>query len=153
MNCSHTHPTRSLQKLVAAFLFVGLFPTFFSPATFADVVVPVARVEFIPEFGIVKISEEAIRGKRVLRSMEERPEVIAAKYGIYDISLYFIFEGEDEDPPNPRIVGSRTKTIECQLPEHLVSVTLKPDTSRPCPSAVTIRLTLEIEGVRVLLKT
>jgi hypothetical protein len=122
----------------------------FSHAAQANFVVPIARVECMPEFGIVTISQKSIRGERVLRSLEEQPEEIAEKYGIHDISSYFIIEGEDEDPPNPRIVGSRTKTIECQLRDHHVSVTLEPDTSRPCPSAVTIRLTLEIEGARII---
>ena len=150
MNCSHTNPTTRIQRLAAALFLVGLLPAIFSHAAQAIFVIPIARVECMPEFGIVTISQKSIRGERVTCSLKEQPERIAEKYGIYDISSYFIFEGEDEDPPNPRIVGSRTKTIECQLAEHHVSITLKPDTSRPCPSAVTIRLTLEIEGVRII---
>ena len=151
MTCNRSHGLSAcLQRIAIAFLVVGLLPAVFSHAAKANFVIPIARVECIPEFGIVTVTQKSIRGERVLRILEEQPEKISEKYGIYDISSYFIFEGEDEDPPNPRIVGSRTKTIECQLPDHQVSITLKPDTSRPCPSAVTIRLTLEIEGVRII---
>jgi hypothetical protein len=104
----------------------------------------------MPEFGVVSVKRESLRGRRAFRSLEEQPQEMAAMYGYYELSSYFIIEGEDEDPPNPRIVGSRTKTIECQLPDHQVSITLKPDTSRPCPSAATIRLTLEIDGARII---
>ena len=150
MNCSQPNCLKGLQKYVAAFLVVALLPAVFSNAAKANFVIPIARVECMPEFGIVSVTQKSIRGERVLHILEEQPEKIAEKYGIHDISSYFIFKGEDEDPPNPRIVGSRTKTIDCQLPNHHVSVTLEPDTSRPCPSAVTIRLTLEIEGVRII---
>jgi hypothetical protein len=150
MNCSHTHPTRRIQHLVAAFLLVGFLPAIFPHTARADVVIPVARVECIPEFGIVTVSEESIRGKRVLRSLEEQPEEIANRYGIHDVSSYFIFEGEDEDPPKPRIIGSRTKTVDCQLPDHLVSIAFEPSIARPCPSAVTIRLTVRIDGTLIV---
>lgn len=150
MTVRRNRASRNLVKLFAAFLFVGLFPTISSRAALADVVIPVARVECVPEFGIVTISEESIRGKRVLRSIEEQPEAIADKYGIYNISSYFIIEGEDEDPPNPRIVGSRTKTIECQLADHNVSITFEPDIARPCSAAVTIGLTVRINGTLIV---
>ena len=100
-----------LQRLAVAFLVGGLLPPIISPAAQANFVVPIARVECMPEFGIVSVTQKSIRGKWVLHILEEQPEKIAEKYGIYDISSYFIFEGEDEDPPNPRIVGSRSRTI------------------------------------------
>ena len=151
MTCSRNHRIATrLQQLAAAFFLVGILPAIFSPAAQANFMIPVTRVECLPEFGIVTISEGTIRGRRAARSFEDHPDEMAAKYGYYELSSYFIIEGEDEDPPNPRIVGSRTKSIECQLADHHVSVTLKPDTSRPCPSAVTIRLTLELEGVQII---
>lgn len=141
---------RRLKNIAATFLLVGLLPGVFSYSAQANFLVPIARVECIPEFGIVTVSEGTIRGRRAFRSFEEHPDEIASRYGYYRISSYFILDGQDEDPPNPRIVGSRTKTIDCQLTDHRVSVTLEPDTSRPCPRAVTIRLSLEIEGVRII---
>ena len=151
MTCNRSHGLSAcLQRISMAFLVVGSLPAVFSHAAKANFVIPIARVECMPEFGIVTVTQKSIRGERVMHILDEQPEKIAEKYGIYDISSYFIFEGADEDPPNPRIVGSRTKTVDCQLIDHQVSITLKPDTSRPCPSAVTIRLTLEIEGVRII---
>ncbi len=150
MTYRQTRGLSTLQKLAAAFLLAALFPAIFSPPAQANFVIPIARVECMPEFGIVTVSQKSIRGERVLRILEEQPDEIAEKYGIHDISSYFIIEGEDEDPPDPRIVGSRTKTIECQLSEHVVTITFRPSISVPCPSAVTIRLSVQINGVKIL---
>ncbi len=140
-------PTTLRQAIATAILF-GLAMSIFPHAARADFVIPVARVECMPEFGIVTIADGAIRGRRAARSFEDHPDEMAAKYGYYDIASYFILEGENEGKTDPRIVGSRSKPIECQLIDRHVSITLKPDTSRP--SAVTIRLSLEIEGVRII---
>ena len=150
MTGTQSHACRRPRHLAVAFLLVGLLPAVFSLTALADVETPVLRIDCMPELGTVEVYGSNISGERASRNFETIPDQIAKKYGIYDISSYFIVEGENEEPPNPRIVGSRTKTIECQLAEHHVSITLKPDTSRPCPSAVTIRLTLELEGVRII---
>lgn len=139
-----------LQQLAAAFFLVGILPAVFSNAAQANFMIPVTRVDCIPEFGIVTISEGTIRGRRAARSFKDHPDEIASKYGYYDTSSYFIIEGEDEDPPNPRIVGSRTKNIECQLAEHHVSIAFEPYIARPCPSAVSISLTVRIDGALIV---
>ncbi len=151
MTCSRSHRIATrLQQFAAAFFLVGILPAIFSNAAQANFMIPVTRVECIPEFGIVTISEGMIRGRRAARSFEDHPDEMAAKYGYYELSSYFIFEGEDEDPPNPRIVGSRTKTIDCQLTDHHVSIVFEPYIARPCPSAVSIRLTVQIDGVLIV---
>lgn len=139
-----------LRQVIAAVLTLGLAVSILPHTVQANFVIPVVRVECMPEFGVVSVQRESLRGRRAFRSLKEQPQEMAAKYGYYELSSYFIIEGEDEEPPNPRIVGSRAKTIECQLADHGVTVTIEPDTSRPCPSAVTIRLTLEIEGVHII---
>ncbi len=150
MNCSHTHPTRRIQHLVTALLLVGLFPAVFSHPALADTEITVLRIDCMPELATVKIYESNISGDRALRNFESIPDLIAEKYGIHNISSYFLFEGEDEDPPNPRIVGSRMKTIDCQLADHHVSIVFEPYIARPCPSAVSISLTVRINGALIV---
>lgn len=142
--------TTHIRRLAAAFLLIALLPAIFAHAAQANFLIPVTRVECIPEFGIITISEGTIRGRRAARSFEDHPDEIASKYGYYDTSSYFVIEGEDEDPPNPRIVGSRIKNIECKLAEHHVSIVFEPYIARPCPSAVSIRLTVRIDGVLIV---
>lgn len=150
MNCSHTRPTWRVQQLIATFLLVGLLPAgFFHPAR-ADIESPVVRIDCMPELGVVEVYGSNISGERASRNFETIPELIAKKYGIHDLYSYLIFEGEDEDPPNPRIVGSRAKTIECQLAEHHVSITFEPYIARPCPRDVSIRLTVRIDEVLIV---
>jgi len=129
---------------------MALLPAIFSNAAQANFMIPVTRVECIPEFGIVTVSNGMIRGRRAAGSFKDQPDEIASRYGYYDTSSYFIFKGEYEDPPNPRIVGSRTETIECQLVEHHVSITFEPAIARPCSAAVTIRLTVRIAGTLIV---
>lgn len=150
MTCCQSSALKSLQKLVVAFLLVGLLPAILTHAASADTEIPVLRIDCMPELATVEIYESNISGDRALRNFETIPETIAEKYGIHDISSYFIIEGEDEDPPDPRIVGSRTKAIDCQLADHHVSIVFEPDIARPCPSAVTIRLTVRIDGVLIV---
>ena len=139
-----------LRRLAVAFLVVGLLPTIFLRPALADIESPVVRIDCFPELATVEIYESNFSGDRALRNFETIPDLIAEKYGIHDLYSYLIFEGEDEDPPNPRIVGRRTKTIECQLPEHYVSITFEPYIARPCPRDVSISLTVQIDRATIV---
>lgn len=150
MKDSRSHDHRRLWQLAAAFLVVGLIPVIFSHPARADIESPVVRIDCMPELGVVEVYGSNISGERASRNFETIPELIAKKYGIHDLYSYLIFEGEDEDPPNPRIVGSRTKTIECQLAEHHVSITFEPYIARPCPRDVSIRLTVRIDEALIV---
>ena len=142
-------PAYRLRRLAVAFLVVGLLPAISHPAL-ADIESPVLRIDCIPELGAVEIYESNFSGERALRNFETIPDLIAEKYGIHDLYSYLIFEGEDEDPPNPRIVGRRTKTIECQLAEHHVSITFEPYIARPCSRDVSISLTVQIDRALIV---
>ena len=149
MTGNRSHAYR-LRQLAAAFLVVGLIPVIFFHPALADIESPVVRIDCMPELGVVEVYGSNISGERASRNFETIPELIAKKYGIHDLYSYLIFEGEDEDPPNPRIVGSRTKTIECQLAEHHVSITFEPYIARPCPRDVSIRLTVRIDEALIV---
>ena len=150
MTGTQSHACRRPRHLAVAFLLVGLLPAVFSLTALADVETPVLRIDCMPELGTVEVYGSNISGERASRNFETIPDRIAKKYGIYDISSYFIVEGENEEPPNPRIVGSRTKTIECQLADHQVSIVFEPYIARPCPSDVSIRLTVRIDGTLIV---
>ena len=42
------------------------------------------------------------------------------------------------------------KTIDCQLADHHVSIVFEPYIARPCPSAVSISLTVRIDGALIV---
>lgn len=150
MKDSRSHDYRRLQQALATICLVGLLPAVFSHPALADIESPVIRIDCMPELGTVEVYGSNISGERASRNFETIPDLIAKKYGIHDLYSYLFFEGEDEDPPNPRIVGSRTKSIECQLTEHHVSITFEPYIARPCPRAVSISLTARIDGVLIV---
>ena len=99
MTGTQSHAYRRPRHLAVTFLLVGLLPAVFTHTALADVETPVLRIDCMPELGTVEVYGSNISGERASRNFETIPDQIAKKYGIYDISSYFIVEGENEEPP------------------------------------------------------
>ncbi len=139
-----------IWALTAPFLAIGFLSVILPHSARADVVIPVVRIDCMPELGILSVAEDTLNGNRAMRSLLDQPEEVAAKYGYHNISAYFIIEDSKEAGKDPRIVGRRTAHFECQLAGHKVDISFVPIIAKPCSAAVAIALTIQVNGTTLL---
>lgn len=121
-----------------------------SHAAHADATTSVVRVSCIPELGQVEIETTFLRGERALATLESRRDLVARKYGYYEIASLLSIR-EDADAPGGRVVADRRRTkIECTLETESVEISFEPAFAVPCSGALTIAATIRINGITVI---
>ncbi|MCH8183974.1 MAG: hypothetical protein IID55_12385 [Proteobacteria bacterium] len=121
-----------------------------SHAAHADATTSVVRVSCIPELGQVEIETTFLRGERALATLESRRDLVARKYGYYEIASLLSIR-EVADAPGGRVITDRQRTrIECALATESVEISFEPAFAVPCSGAFTVALTVRIGGQTVV---
>ncbi len=131
--------------VIAGCLVCGgvLAPTQPSQANgYADLI----HVLCVPELGLFEFSNVQASGREAVRTLQERPDEIAAKYGLYDLRAFIDFESVPTRF-GLRSTETRKANIRCDLDGSVVDVVFEPEW---LPPALSYRVTLRIDGRLVM---
>ena len=134
---------RQFLAASVAGLFLVLGPTQKAQAnSYADLI----HVLCVPELGLFEFSNVQASGREAVRALQERPDEIAAKYGLYDLRAFIDFESVPTRF-GLRSTETRKANIKCDLDGSVVNVVFEPEW---LPPALSYRVTLRIDGRLVM---
>lgn len=134
---------RQFLAASVAGLFLILGPTQKAQANnYADLI----HILCVPELGLFEFSNVRASGIEALRALEEMPDELAAKYGLYESNAYIDFESVPTRS-GLRALETRKGKIRCDLDGSVVDVVFEPEW---LPPDLSYRVTLRIDGRLVM---